>query len=146
MKTLLCCVGLLMCVTPVWAEEKQVGLVEAVAPIYPLVAAYSGTSGEVKVKLTIDKTGSITSATIVGGHKLLTAAALDAARKWRFSASDGEKDATLVFSFRILPKGSSESELAVRFRSPLEIEVRRMIPEATTNSDPAADPPKRKVK
>lgn len=140
-------VGLLLGLTPVtWAEEKRVAPVEAVAPVYPLIAAYSATSGQVRVKLTIDRTGSVTTASIVEGNKLLTAAALDAARKWRFSVPDEAKETTVVFSFRILPKGTSESELTVRFRPPLEVEVRRMVPEATTNSDPAADPPKRKTK
>jgi TonB family protein len=146
MRKILCFVGVFACVTVGWAEERQVALVEAVAPVYPLVAAYTATSGDVKVKLMVDRTGSVTTASIVEGHKLLSAAALDAARRWRFSTSDEGKETTIVFSFRILPKGTSESELAVRFRPPLEIEVRRMVPEATTNSDPAADPQKRKAK
>jgi len=146
MRKILCFVGVFACVTVGWAEERQVALVEAVAPVYPPIAAYTATSGDVKVKLMVDRTGSVTTASIVEGNKLLSAAALDAARRWRFSTSDEGKEATIVFSFRILPKGTSESELAVRFRPPLGIEVRRMVPEATTNSDPAADPPKRKAK
>lgn len=140
-------VGLLVCLIPVvWAEEKQVALVEAVAPVYPLVAAYSATSGQVKVVLTIDRAGTVSTASIVEGQKLLTAAALEAARKWRFVAGDEERKIQILFSFRILPKGTSDSELAARFHSPFEMEVRHVIPEATTNSDPATDPPKRKTK
>jgi len=146
MRKILCFVGVFACVTVGWAEERHIALVEAVAPVYPPIAAYTATSGDVTVKLMVDRTGSVTTASVVEGHKLLSAAALDAAKKWRFSTSDEGKEATIVFSFRILPKGTSESELAVRFRPPLEIEVRRMVPEATTNSDPAADSPKRKAK
>lgn len=146
MRKILCFVGVFACVTVGWAEERHVALVEAVAPVYPPIAAYTATSGDVKVKLMVDRTGSVTTASIVEGNKLLSAAALDAAKRWRFSTSDEGKETTIMFSFRILPKGTSESELAVRFRPPLEIEVRRMVPEATTNSDPAADPPKRKAK
>lgn len=138
-------IGLGCAVPLAWAQGER-SLVEAVAPAYPLVAVYSSTGGQVKVKLVIDKSGAVTAADVVEGHKLLAAAAVDAARKWRFTAGSVESEATIVFSFRILPKGTSDSELAARFRPPLQMEVRRIIPEATTNSDPAADPPKRKSK
>jgi TonB family protein len=129
-----------------WAQGEKASLVEAVAPAYPLVAVYSSTGGQVKVKLVIDKSGAVTAVDVVEGHKLLASAAAEAARKWRFTAGSVESEATVVFSFRILPKGASDSDLAARFRPPFEMEVRRIIPEATTNSDPAADPPKRKSK
>ena len=147
MKRVLFFASLLLCTTlSANGQNKQMLLVEAVAPVYPSVAAYTGTSGKVNVKVTVDRTGSVSAARIVEGSKLLRTAALEAARKWRFSASDEGQETTILFSFRILPKGTSESELAVHFRPPLEIEVRRMVPEATTNSDPAADLPKRKSK
>jgi len=134
----------LVCAMPLaWAQDEKASLVEAVAPAYPLVAVYSSTGGQVKVKLVIDKSGAVTAANVVEGHKLLAAAAVEAAKKWRFTAGS---EATIVFSFRILPKGASDSDLAARFRPPFEMEVRRIIPEATTNSDPAADPPRRKSK
>ncbi|MEQ1948670.1 MAG: TonB family protein [Bryobacteraceae bacterium] len=147
MRTVLSWVGLLLtaCALPVLAESEQPMLVEGVAPVYPLVAVYSATAGEVHVRVSIDKTGSVTTSKLVRGHRLLASAAEEASRKWRFTPG-GDREATIVFSFRILPKGTPESELATRFRAPLQIEVRRVIPEASTNSDPAADPPRRKSK
>ncbi|MCL4853535.1 MAG: TonB family protein [Bryobacteraceae bacterium] len=139
-------IGLVCAAQIIWAQSGKAALVEAVAPVYPLVAAYSSTGGQVKVKLVIDRSGAVTAANVVEGHKLLAAAAVEAARKWRFTASSGETEATIVFSFRIVPKGTSDADLATRFRSPLEIEVRRIIPDATTNSDPAAGPPRRRSK
>ena len=130
---------------PVRAEAEQRTLVEAVAPAYPLVAVYSATAGEVHVRVSIDKAGSVTTSKLVQGHRLLATAAEEAARKWRFSPG-GDRETTVVFLFRILPKGTPDAELATRFRAPLQIEVRRVIPEASTNGDPAADPPRRKSK
>jgi TonB family protein len=137
---------LFACILPATAQQDQVLLVEAVAPVYPMVAVYSSTTGEVTVKLTIDKTGAVISAKVIQGHRLLAASAEDAAKKWRFGAGSGDAEITVGFVFRILPKGTQEAELATRFRAPYQMEIRRVIPEASTNSDPAADPPRRKPK
>lgn len=139
-------VVLFACAFPGTAQQDQVLLVEAVAPVYPLVAVYSSTTGEVTVKLTINKTGAVTSAKVIQGHRLLAAAAEEAASKWRFAAGSGDTEITVAFVFRILPKGTPDAELATRFRAPYQMEIRRVIPDASTNSDPASDPPRRKAK
>jgi TonB family protein len=137
-------VFLLACVFSGIAQQTQARLVEAVAPVYPMLAVYSSTAGEVTVRLTIEATGMVTAAKVIHGPKLLTASAEAAARKWRFAASGSETEVNVSFVFRILPKGTPEPELATRFRYPYEIEIRRVVPEATTNSDPSADPPTRR--
>jgi len=129
-----------------WAQSGQAVLIEAVAPVYPLLAVYSSTEGEVSVKLTIDAAAMVSAAKVVQGHRLLAVAAEDAAKQWRFASVGRELQITVGFSFRILPKGTSDTELATRFRTPFHMEVRRVIPEATTNRDPAADPPRHKSK
>ena len=144
MRIVLWLLGSLICTVSVFAETDQAALVEAFAPEYPLVAVYSASAGEVRVTVTIDKAGAVTRAKAVQGHKLLAAAAEEAAKKWRFAA--GGTEVTIGFLFRILPKGTPDSELTTRFQAPFQMEVRRIIPEATTNSDPAADPPRRKSK
>jgi TonB family protein len=146
MRMVLWLLGSLICTVSVFAETDQVALVEAFAPEYPLVAVYSASAGEVQVTVTIDKAGAVTRAKAVQGHRLLAAAAEEAAKKWRFTAGGGVTEVTIGFLFRILPKGTPESELTTRFRAPFQMEVRRIIPEATTNSDPATDPPRRKAK
>jgi TonB family protein len=135
-------VALFACTCPVAAQHNQALLVEAVAPLYPMVAVYSSTTGDVAVRLTIDETGAVTSARVIQGHKLLAASAEEAARKWRFATGSGGTEITVAFLFRILPKGTPEAELVARFRPPYQVEIRRAIPEASTNSDPAADPPR----
>lgn len=139
-------IPLLVWMLPAAAQHDQPLLVEAVAPVYPMLAVYSATAGEVTVKVRIDNTGAVISAKVIQGPKLLAASAEDAARRWRFAAGSGETELPVVFVYRILPKGTQDVELATRFRTPNQIEIRRVIPEASTNSDPAPDPPRRKAK
>jgi TonB family protein len=136
----------LVCAFSVMAQHDQRQLVEAVAPVYPMVAVYSGTAGEVTVKVTIDGTGAVTAAKAIEGHKLLVASAEDAAKRWRFTPGSGATELPIVFLYRILPKGTPDAVLATRFQPPNQIEIRRVIPEASTNSDPAPDPPRRRGK
>jgi TonB family protein len=58
-----------------------------VAPIYPDIARAAGVSGMVVLECTIDPTGHVVDARVITGHPLLNAAALDAVRQWRYSAT-----------------------------------------------------------
>jgi protein TonB len=54
-------------------------------PAYPQVAKAAHASGSVTVQVTIDENGGVISAVAVGGHPMLRAAAVQAARGARFS-------------------------------------------------------------
>ena len=54
-------------------------------PRYPEMAKRSGVQGPVQVLITIDETGQVVEATVINGNPLLRSAALEAARRWRFS-------------------------------------------------------------
>jgi protein TonB len=54
-------------------------------PAYPAAARAVRASGAVQVQVLIDETGKVVSATAAGGHPLLQAAAVSAARQARFS-------------------------------------------------------------
>ena len=54
-------------------------------PRYPEMAKRAGIQGAVQVLITIDESGEVVEASVVNGNPLLRAAALDAARRWRFS-------------------------------------------------------------
>ncbi len=54
-------------------------------PRYPEIAKRAGIQGTVQVLVTIDESGQVVEASVVNGNPLLRAAALDAARRWRFS-------------------------------------------------------------
>lgn len=80
-------------------------LISQVAPIYPLSAKASGLEGVVVIHVLIDKEGRVKSADIVNGDPLLTPAALDAVRQWRYkpstlggAPSEAETTARVVFA------------------------------------------------
>jgi TonB family protein len=59
-------------------------LITQVPPLYPLSAKARGIEGVVVVRLLIDKEGRVRKAEVVNGDPLLTQAALDAVRQWRY--------------------------------------------------------------
>lgn len=105
---------------------------EAVAPPYPLLALYSGTSGTVTIRATVSKAGKVKSAKLAEGHQghpLLRSPARDAAKQWRFEPGNEKHEVNLVFVFRIMPKNAPFGEGTTRFHYPWRIEVRRVAPE-----------------
>jgi TonB family protein len=54
-------------------------------PEYPLIARQAQASGTVTVQITIDEEGNVVSAKAVSGHPLLQSAAVDAARRAKFT-------------------------------------------------------------
>jgi len=59
-------------------------LIHQVKPEYPHLAKVTGTQGVVLLDAVIDKEGSIQSLRVISGHPLLTQAALDAVKQWRY--------------------------------------------------------------
>ena len=139
MRTTIVLTCLLMKTWCLCAEKKPLTPLEAVAPIYPMLAVYSDTSGAVTIKATINKVGAVISATTIEGHVFLKSSALDAAKKWRFEPGNEKRTVNLVFVFRIMPKETPAENLATRFQAPWQVEVRRVIPESPVNIDPAHD-------
>ena len=94
-------------------------LVSLFSPKYPPLAAEARITGEVEVKLEIQKDGSVESAEVVSGHPMLTQVALDSARQSRFACSTCTADLTtysLFYSFTEEPGPDfpcSESHLHV---------------------------------
>ena len=76
-------------------------------PQYPAIARTARASGTVTVQVTIDENGSVISARAVGGHPLLQAAAVAAARQARFSPtklSGQPVKVTGVITYNFLPQ------------------------------------------
>jgi protein TonB len=76
-------------------------------PAYPAIAKTARASGQVTVQVTIDENGSVISARAVGGHPLLQAAAVAAARQARFSPtklSGQPVKVTGVITYNFLPQ------------------------------------------
>jgi TonB family protein len=95
----------------------------AVAPKYPPLAALARMSGSVAVRVAIDDSGSVTKAEVVSGHPLLSKAAVEAAKKWRFESAPIQTRTTeLKFRFSLLPE-QNDSDLQTTFFPPDVIEI-----------------------
>jgi TonB family protein len=56
----------------------------AAEPVYPPLAKQSKVQGDVVLEVNITKEGKVENLTVVSGHPLLTAAAIDAVRQWEY--------------------------------------------------------------
>jgi periplasmic protein TonB len=64
-----------------WAEGN---ILYRVQPIYPPLARQARIQGAVQLRAIISKAGTIEGLTVESGHPMLTRAALDAVRQWRY--------------------------------------------------------------
>lgn len=65
-------------------KVQAANLIYEVKPIYPALAKMSRIQGVVVLEAIIGKEGAIDSLRVVSGHPLLTQAALDAVRQWKY--------------------------------------------------------------
>jgi protein TonB len=68
-------------------------------PSYPELAKRGHLSGKVKVELVIAASGSVKSVRLVGGNPVFEQSALDAAKQWKFEASEAETKAVILIEF-----------------------------------------------
>jgi periplasmic protein TonB len=64
-----------------WAEGN---LIYRVQPVYPPLARQARVQGSVELRAIISRTGTIENLIVVRGHPMLSAAAIDAVRRWRY--------------------------------------------------------------
>jgi protein TonB len=60
-------------------------LIHRVEPDYPELAKRARVQGIVLLKVTVDESGNVANIELVRGHPLLTQAAIDAVRQWKYS-------------------------------------------------------------
>jgi TonB family protein len=72
-----------------------------VAPVYPEIAKRLKIGGEVKLDATVDANGKVTDVKPVSGNRVLSQAAEDAVRQWRFEPGDGSATVTVVVNFAL---------------------------------------------
>jgi TonB family protein len=124
LRATLCFVVLLGCCfaqsTPELSQEEAVALLTTrVAPVYPALARQARIQGDVVVRLTIDEGGVPTDIRLVSGHPMLSPAALDAVKQWRFRPYEVdekavEADTRITVRFRL---GSSEPQCSANRRT-----------------------------
>ncbi len=64
-----------------WAEGN---IAYQVQPRYPRVAQAAGIQGTVQLRAIVSRTGTIENLTVVSGHSMLVAAAVEAVKQWRY--------------------------------------------------------------
>ena len=79
------------------ADNRKVE--KRVQPIYPELAKRMHISGLVRVSVTVAPDGSVTDAKALNGNKMLTLAAEEAVKKWKFVATDAQSIVDIDINF-----------------------------------------------
>ncbi|MGD0098075.1 MAG: energy transducer TonB [Terracidiphilus sp.] len=72
-----------------------------VAPVYPEIAKRMRIVGEVKFSVTVDPEGNVVDVKKVSGNTMLSAAAEDAVRKWKFESGAGTATVEVSLNFAL---------------------------------------------
>jgi protein TonB len=62
----------------------RIDLVDLSAPVYPPLARGARIMGDVEIKLSIRKDGSVASSEMISGHPMLIPSAIEAVSQWRY--------------------------------------------------------------
>ncbi|HWT67314.1 MAG TPA: energy transducer TonB [Terracidiphilus sp.] len=81
------------------ADERAVK--SRVAPVYPEVAKRMKIGGVVKLEVTVDADGKVVDVKPVSGNQMLSGAAQEAVKKWKFAAGDGQSTVQIAVNFDI---------------------------------------------
>ena len=72
-----------------------------VSPVYPEIAKRMRISGSVKVEATVDADGKVVQAKALSGNQMLSPAAEEAVRKWKFESGAGPSTVDVVIDFNL---------------------------------------------
>jgi TonB family protein len=111
MKTLLLSIAvlLLLFATGYTQQTWDTYITSLQMPCYPPLARQARLQGTARIKLVVAGDGSIASAEAVEGNPLLTKAAIDNVRTWKFGTAEGQnllEPPVVVFDYK-LENGSS---------------------------------------
>ena len=82
---------------PCHAEDRKVQ--KRVPPVYPELAKRMHVGGIVRVQATVAPDGTVTEVKTISGNKLLSQAAEEAVKKWKFAVGDSESAVNIDISF-----------------------------------------------
>jgi TonB family protein len=72
-----------------------------VPPVYPEIAKRMRVTGEVRLEVTVDANGTVTDVKTVSGNRMLSIAAEDAVRKWKFEPGSGVSMVEVALTFAL---------------------------------------------
>lgn len=88
---------LLALAMPCGAEDRAVK--QRIAPEYPELAKRMRITGTVKMSVTVDADGKVTDVKVISGNRMLSVAAEEAVRKWKFESGAGVASVEVSMSF-----------------------------------------------
>ena len=71
------------------------------APVYPEIDKRMRIAGEVRLEVTVDADGKVTEVKKVSGNSMLSDAASDAVRKWKFESGSGVSTVEVMLNFAL---------------------------------------------
>ncbi|HMM79029.1 MAG TPA: energy transducer TonB [Pyrinomonadaceae bacterium] len=110
--------------------QSQEAPIKVVSPAYPLLLLHGLKSGDVTLKLQINTSGTVSTATLEEGSKLFFQVAKRAALKWKFRQTDkpSHRAYLVKFKFTLLSSNASPEDAQIIFTLPNIIEIRaRMV-------------------
>jgi TonB family protein len=126
-RLLLAGISILLGTAIVTAQQTAVPVKAAVAPHYPPIAVAARVGGDVTVRVAVGADGSVLRVQVVGGPKMLQQSATEAARKWKFEASDSikaDRSSDVTFSYVLLSEDAVE-ESETEFLPPNTVVLKR---------------------
>jgi TonB family protein len=70
-----------------------------VSPVYPEIAKRMKIGGAVKLEATVDAQGKVTEVKTISGNHMLSVAAEDAVRQWKFVPGEGVSNVNVEVNF-----------------------------------------------
>jgi TonB family protein len=93
-----CLILMVLCLTPVWAQDTDRKIIKKVDAQYPSVLRRRGIGGKVRLKVVIHADGTVKDVEVLGGNAALAESAENAVRQWRF-APGGESTMIVAVNF-----------------------------------------------
>ena len=79
------------------AEDRKIQ--KRVPPVYPELARRMRVGGVVRILAIVAPDGTVTDVRTINGNKMLSQAAEEAVKKWKFAAGDSESSVSIDISF-----------------------------------------------
>jgi|SRR5579871_2921696 len=70
---------------PLWAQESERKVLKKVSPQYPAILKQKGIGGTVRLQVTVEASGEVSSVVVLGGNAILADQAQSAVKQWRFA-------------------------------------------------------------
>lgn len=85
---------------PAWTADAR-AIKSRIPPVYPAIAARMKITGVVKLAVTVDAEGNVADVKEISGNRVLSTAAEEAVRKWKFAPGSGNTTVEVAVTFTL---------------------------------------------